>query len=221
MVELTDIQGIGPATAEALQENGIDSVEDLSESDAQTLTEVENITEKNAQMFIVRAQDILGENEAEVEEEDMPEEDDVAEDITADLFPDNSSDDSSSSDEDEEESQDTTDDSAEEDDGLFDVTFGVNDRQFDLLMQSLVEEYVRQQRRNIERAEHADTLLGYVRTLGGGGEFSERLSRGELNTLYSAVRRTRRSLQGRNRIDLMHEMREVVDQVSEAREALF
>lgn len=229
MVELTDIQGIGPATAEALGEEGINSVDDLAEADAQTVENAKNVTEQNAQMFIVRAQDMLGENDAEVDEEDLPEEDDVSDDPTEDLFPESPSADAEASQEDESEeegeevAEETTDaesDSASEEDS-FDLSLEFNDRQYDLLMYTLVGEFIKQQRRNRERAEHADTLLSEFRPLDGGGTYENQVSRGELNTLYSAVTSTKRSVQGKNHIELMHEMLEIVEQVEEAREQLF
>jgi len=58
-LELTEISGLGPSKVEALEEEGFDTVESLSEADIDDLTSVSGVGEATAEKFVEGARDLL------------------------------------------------------------------------------------------------------------------------------------------------------------------
>lgn len=56
MAELNDIDGLGPARSESLEDAGYESLEDLAEADSQSVADEANVPEDTALSFIVQAQ---------------------------------------------------------------------------------------------------------------------------------------------------------------------
>jgi large subunit ribosomal protein L32e len=88
--ELTDISGVGPSKAEALEEAGFETVDDVREASQDELAEVDGIG--NALAARIKADvgglEVAEETEAEVEEEEPEEaEEEPAEDIETELQP--------------------------------------------------------------------------------------------------------------------------------------
>jgi N utilization substance protein A len=77
---LTELGGLGPRTAELLEENGIRSIEDLAEAQVETMVNIPGVGEKSAVALIQRASDFLKDREdaapeaAEADESQSPEE---------------------------------------------------------------------------------------------------------------------------------------------------
>jgi transcription termination factor NusA len=77
---LTEMGGLGPRTAELLEENGIRSIEDLAEAQVETMVNIPGVGEKSAEALIQRASDFLKDREdaapeaAEADESQSPEE---------------------------------------------------------------------------------------------------------------------------------------------------
>ncbi|QLD84713.1 50S ribosomal protein L32e [Natronomonas halophila] len=88
--ELTDISGVGPSKAEALEEAGFETVDDVREASQDELAEVSGIG--NALAARIKADvgglEVAEETEAEVEEEEPEEaEEEPAEDVETELQP--------------------------------------------------------------------------------------------------------------------------------------
>jgi large subunit ribosomal protein L32e len=86
---IEDISGVGESKAEALRENGYESVEDVKAASQDDLADVEGIG--NALAARIKADvgglEVEEETEAEIEEEEEPEEEEPAEDVETELQP--------------------------------------------------------------------------------------------------------------------------------------
>jgi len=86
---IEDISGVGESKAEALRENGYESVEDVKAASQDDLADVEGIG--NALAARIKADvgglEVEEETEAEIEEEEEPEEAEPAEDVETELQP--------------------------------------------------------------------------------------------------------------------------------------
>jgi len=236
MVELTDINGIGPSTAEELEEMGYDSVAALASGDKEEVAEVRQVNEDTALGFIVSANDLLEEEEEEQEDGEneasqlIDDTDDESGGEEFDLTPSDVSEELDDGGEqtvepDESENEETSDESsgaseaAESDskrsDEPYEVSVVFDERiEYDTFHAALMRYYETVYDSNQSTADAAHKLL---HGLDDQESVEYELTEDELNTLHTAVKQQRIDYQGDNLIDEMEALMEVEGQVNEAR----
>lgn len=226
MAELVDINGVGPAKAETLEEAGFDSVEAIAEADQDELAAVDGVGDDRALEFIVQAADLVEDTEEEVEEVEGDE---------FDLKPSEVSDeveklDDPTDEEVEEELIELEEEIAEEEEAVEEVEEESDEPEnytvvieFDEMLEYDVFHAAIMRRHEdvyTGRQQAADALAKVLDGLDNFDEVSYSLTEEEFNELHSAVLQQRTNYQGDNLIDHMDALKKIEEQVNEQRDEL-
>ena len=227
MAELEDLDGVGPTRAERLDEAGYGDMEALAAADHEELAEEADVPEDTALEFVVQAQNVVEDNEAEDEGLDEDTEFDLEpREVSEEVEEADSGEEEDESDEDDrgavadepaESAEDAEDESTEEDEP---TTYEIglefeNDLQYHVFHHALMDKWTTVY---TSRQTASDTLREILSDLTGNKEeVTLELSSDELNELHSAVLQRRTDYQGQNLIDHMDALREVEAQVDEQR----
>jgi hypothetical protein len=212
MPKVTDIDGIGPTTANKLEDLGYESVEDIANGDPDDISEIDQVTEDRALEFIVVAEDLLSDES----------EDDNSEDEDFDLAPADVSDEVEQEEDDEPEEIEA-DDADEEDDTepeseeqeTYEVQLSFESKlQYDTFHASLMRYHEAIYNGN---QPSADAIKYCLDELDSFDSVEYELEEFELNTLHTAVKQARSGYQGDNLIEHMDALQEVENQIDDAR----
>lgn len=217
---LQDLDGVGPAREERLNDEGFETYADLAEADPEALSEeIQRLPEDTALELVVQAQNMADLEEAEVESSDAEQSD---EESDASTVSDSEFDLAEETDEDlaEVEEEPVEEDS---DEGEADPTFEVvlefdSDYEYDSFYQTLLEERCRLNRTNRSGADLYEAMLDTLRETSLEGEFVVDMEKDELNDLHNAILQQRISYQGENLIDYMDALAQVEAKVNTIRE---
>lgn len=189
--ELTEVDGVGPSTADDLIGSAQEILQEEHGVEAEDEPEQEETEEED-----VTIEDLEEINEEEPDGYDEPRDE---EQVTAE------------DDEEEPEEVDTSPD-------LYDVTISLDtDESYDYLMLALIELKERRVSASHAQSRIAEGLLEEFRPLGGAGEVTVSMDSEELNTLHSAVKQVTTRYQGNNDVDAFDSLNDVLDQVQSAR----
>lgn len=201
--DLTEVSGIGEATAEGL----IESAQDVITS--QTLGDDEGGEEEEGEAAEEeQTQDDAGEDDVpEVTEEDLqelvenePEGEPGIEDVTA-------------------EDDDAEPREVEVVSAPYDVTISLDtDAQYDYFYFAIIEMKLANNSRAIRGTDVGERVIEQLRGMQEPGDVELSLSRDELNSLYAAVKNTKTSYQGVGRNEAFLALRSVEDEIQAARE---
>lgn len=214
MTELSNIDGVGPAMEERLEENGYEDVEALAEAEEDELSEVKQVTSDKALDFIVQAQNLI---------EDADGEDEELEGDEFDLTPSELSDEQE---EKEEQSDDVEEEIVEEEEesevepqqqeiSVYPIQLTFDSMlEYDVFHAALMRRHERVYTGN---QTAADTLQKCLDGLDNFEKAEYELDEQELNELHSAVLQQRTNYQGDNLIDHMDALKKIETQVNEQR----
>jgi len=229
--DLQELDGVGPAREEKLNDEGYETYAELGEADHEELAEsINRLSEDAALDLVVQAQNMADLEEAEVEESDdegepeveeeaeesddeeepePPQEADFTEEEDADA---DEADSASENEEDEPEPE-------VEAEATFTVTLDFDGvHEYDTFYHTLLEERCNLRRTNRAGVESYEKMLESLRGTSADGSFTVELSEDELNDLHNAVLEQRISYQGENLIDYMDALRVVENNVNAVRE---
>jgi hypothetical protein len=227
MAEITDISGVGPARASSFEEMGYETVEDLADADPEELATADNLTEDRALEFVVEAQNMSEEDDADETDDESREEFDLkpseisdeveqpddTEDSEDSVVSEESSEDDESPSVEQEPAESESDAADETDSYPVELTFD-NRRQFDTFHAAIMRHH---ERVFTSDQPAADTMAYCLGEIDGFGSVEYELSENGLNELHSAVLQQRTNYQGDNLIEHMDELREVEEQVNDLR----
>lgn len=218
MVSVTDINGVGPAKADTLAEEGYDSVEALAEADQDELAAVDGVGDDRALEFIVQAQDLA----EDADEASEPEKED-----SFDLQPKDVSDEIEEIEEEdepevEEEPEPEPEPEVEEEpehepeEETFTVSLEFDTKfHYDVYHAALMRQH---ESVYTSHQPKADTLKYALDELTSFDSVEYELDRSQLNNLHSAVLQQRRNYQGGNDIEWADALQEVENQINEQRD---
>lgn len=220
--DFQELDGVGPAREEKLNDEGYETYEELGEADHEELADTINrLSEDSALDLVVQAQNAADLEEAEVEEsgdeeevepekalEELPDEDELEEELN-DL-----------EDEVEEESEPEPEPEPEvEGEATFSVTLDFDGvHEYDTFYHTLIEERCNLRRTNRAGVESYEKMLASLRDTSPNGSFTVELDEDELNDLHNAILEQRIDYQGENLIDYMDALRVVENNVNAVRE---
>jgi hypothetical protein len=223
MVDLTELDGVGPARSESLEEAGYEDFASLAEADPEALAEDAEITEDKALDFIVQSQNIVAEQDAEVEEskpvtqevadaveeaEDEEDEVEVEEDTISVK---------EGEDKDEAESEPEPE---PEDNGPevieFELTFE-EALEYDTFFDAVMSQRATMLRTNRDGADAFDHALEQMRGKEVGDSVELEMTEPQLNGLHNSVREMTVSYKGDNLIDHMDALKRVLNRINEVR----
>lgn len=211
-MELTDIDGVGPARSDSLVDSGYDSVEMLAMADSTEVADDVGIPEDTALEFVVQAQNMVAdesdEEAAESSSEASDESDGPSPSELAEVAEEQSSD----------ESEDADEKQGEE---TYELVVNLeSDIHYDAYMTALFNAYETRVGSNQDAVDAISGALDDARY--NSGEVAHELTEYELNTLHASVSQQSNNYKGMNMIEHMDAMRELVEQVNEVRhEELF
>lgn len=235
MVDLTELNGVGPARSESLEEAGYADFETLADADPEALAENAEITEDKALDFIVQSQNIVAEEDAEVEES-QPVTEEVAEAVeeetsSAGLEADSEEPDSASENPEPEDSitvdrnegEDETEAEAEpepEDEGPdvieFELTFD-EALEYDTFFDAVMSQRATMLRTNRDGADAFDHALDQMRGKQVGDTVELSMTESQLNGLHNSVREMTVEYKGDNLIDHMDALKQVLSRINDVR----
>jgi transcription termination factor NusA len=241
MAELTDVTGVSETRAENLRDEGFTTVDDVAEADASDLEDVHGVGESTAYDLIDSAQEVItGEHSSD--DEDEPEEEEDEEEVgLEDLEEVNEGDpegynertESEPPEEEEEDEDDVTEvdlsddedepeeeEAEEEEDGDDEYTVEVSvpsDEHYDYLLAALVESRLERSSTNLEAQQAINGFIEAVRPLGGEGTAEVELTAFGLNTVHASVQQAESRHQQNRQNDAFEAMRDMKEQVNEAR----
>jgi predicted RecB family nuclease len=205
-----EIDGIGPAREEKLNNEGYETYAELGEADHEELAEnINRLSEDAALDLVVQAQNLADLEEAEVEEEPEVEEDEgeeVGPEEALEELPD------------DEELEEEEAESEDEGETTFDVVMNFDgEYEYDTFYHTLIEERCNLRRTNRTGVESYEKMMESMRAIDVDGQFTVEMTGDELNDLHNAVMEQRHDYQGENLIDYMDALRSVEDSVNEVR----
>ena len=212
MTDLDTIDGIGPAMAERLEENGYADLTALAEADQDELAEVKQVTSDKALDFIVQAQNAIGGDEDDEE---------LDEDESFDLTPSEVSDELEDMEEEIEEASDEEEEPELEEESepepeTYEVELTFDERlQFDVFHAALMR---RHERIYTGNQPSADALQKCLSGLESMEKVAYELNEQEINELHSAILQQRTSYQGDNLIDHMDALKKLETSFNEQRD---
>jgi hypothetical protein len=233
-VDLTELDGVGPARSGDLEEAGYDDFETIADADHEALAEEAEIPEDTALDFVVQSQNIVAEEDAEVEEsqpvteevaeavEEAEDEEVEAEEAVEELpdeeeFEEEFEEDDAEADDDEPESASET----VEDEGPTEYGFSVtfeSGLEYDTFFDAVMSQRSTMLQSNRTGTEAFDHALEQMRNGGMDEPVELEMTEAELNNLHNSVRQTTISYKGDNLIDHMDALNNILDQVNEARD---
>ncbi len=203
---LKEIDGVGPAREDNLNEAGYETYSDLGEADYEQLAEeIPRMPEDSALEIVVQAQNLAELEEAEVEDEESEDGDADAE--TEDAV--------------EEAEEDAVEEAEEDEDGETQYSVELSfdgEHQYDTFYHTLVEERCNLQRTNRAGAESYEKMLQSMQRTSPDESYTVDLTEDELNDLHNAVLEQRIDYQGDNLIEYMDALRIVEEKINDVRE---
>ena len=210
-MDLTDLDGVAEGRASNMKEAGYESLQDVAEADAETLSDSVNyLPEDTALELVVQAGDMVDEerNTPEVSEDDAETSDEEDGPLPGELA------ESSEDDSDGEESG-VEDESPDESDETYTLTVDLEtDDHYDAYMTALFNAVEKQS--NQVALDALNSVLDDARY--NGGEVSHEVTEYELNTMHAAVSQQVTEYKGQNMIGHMDAMRDILAQVNEVRQ---
>jgi predicted RecB family nuclease len=217
MVDLTELNGVGPARSGYLEEAGYEDFETIADADNEQLAEDVDIPEDTALELIVQSQNIVAEQEAEVTssgsqpttiseelDEELEEEVEDLEEEVEDL---------------EEEVEEEVEEEAEpEDDGP--ITFEIEFEQslsYDTFFDSVMQQRMTMYQTNRTGVEAFNYALGQMRNNTVDEPVTLELTEDQLNDLHNSVRQKIIDYKGNNLIDHMDALKQIMTQIEEVR----
>ena len=210
MTDLDNIDGVGPAMEERLEENGYEDVEALAEADEDELSEVKQVTSDKALDFIVQAQNLIEDSDEEEGEEELGGDE-------FDLTPSELSDEQEEEQSDEEEvvEESEEDKPQQEEISVYPIQLTFDSMlEYDVFHAALMRRHERVYTGN---QPAADALQKCLDGLDNFEKAEYELDEQELNELHSAVLQQRTNYQGDNLIDHMDALKKIETQVNEQR----
>lgn len=220
MVEISDLDGVGPARSDSLVEAGYEDVDAIAEADPEQLAEDIGVPDDTALDFVVQAQNAVEDDEEDESEAESDSSPDVEEDtITNDEAPEAEPEAADDNAEDEAEPE-AEDESLEEDDEPdvieFSISFGTG-LEYDTFYDSALEtraNYYRTNRTGVEAYEHT---LEQLRNGSPDEDVDFEFTPAQLNDLHNAIRERKIQYKGDNLIDHMDALDEVLQQIEAVR----
>jgi len=205
---LTDLDGVGPARRNALEEAGYTDFETIADAGHEQLAEDIDVPEDTALEFVVQSQNLVESDDSEEEQDDAEEDLEEDEPLPGDLV------DSS-----ENVDEDTSEESLTEDaDEVYELVINLEtDVHYDAYIMALLSAYERRHNSHQPTLDAINEVLDDARY--NTGEVSHELTSFELNSMHAAVSQQATEYKGQNMIDHMDAMRDVLEQVNEVREA--
>ena len=216
MTDLDNIDGVGPAMEERLEENGYEDVEALAEADEDELSEVKQVTSDKALDFIVQAQNLIEDaDEEEAEEELGGDEFDLTPSELSDEQEEEQSDEEEVVEESEEEEEEPEIAPQQEEISVYSIQLTFDTMlEYDVFHAALMRRHERVYTGN---QPAADALQKCLDGLDNFEKAEYELDEQELNELHSAVLQQRTNYQGDNLIDHMDALKKIETQVNEQR----
>jgi len=222
--DLQELDGVGPAREEDLEEAGYESFQDLAEADHEELgEEIKNLYEDTALEIIVQAQNLTEMDAASVEEDPDVEEDDEPDDSDmpdpepieeGEPQPRSTEEDAEPDSESEEPEPD-----AESEEPPYDVIIEFDSvEEYDTLYHTLLEHRSQLLRENRAGADEVDAIIDQLREEDGEGSVTAEMTESDLNDLHNAIVQQRISYQGDNLIREMEAANSVEESVNESRQ---
>lgn len=216
--DLEEIDGVGPARSDSMDEMGYSTYADLAQVDNEQLAEdIPNLSEDRALEIIVQAQNLAELEEAEVSESDEGEETDESDSEPVDAgFDDSpSAEDEIDSDADESVSDESDDypESVE-----VDVSFD-NETQYDTFFNAVFEtrnNYIRTNRG--EQVESFERVLDSTRDTTPESGISVEMEPQELHDLHNEIKQQVMDYRGKGMMEQHDELQNVLNAVDEVRE---
>ena len=212
---LTDLDGVGPARRNSLQDEGYEDFESIAEADHEVLAEEVDIPEDTALEFVVQAQNLVASDDSEESENDSEEAQDDAEEVSEEDGPLPGDLPDSSENGDEDTSEKYSDESGDE---VYELVIDLEtDVHYDAYIMALLSAYERRHNSHQPTLDAINEVLDDARY--NTGEVSHELTPFELNSMHAAVSQQVTEYKGQNMIAHMEAMRDVLEQVNEVREA--
>lgn len=208
-MELTELDGVGPARSDRLVEAGYEEVEDLVGVDDATLAEDADVPKDTALEFIVQAENLVLSEEVSDGDSLDADSDDATEEspLPGELA-------EESEDVEEEANPASEDESGEE---VYTLTVDLEtDLHYDAYLTALFEARQRRHGSHQPSLEAIETVLDDARY--NNGEVTHTLTEYELNTLHAAVSQQSTAYKGANMIPWMEAMDDVLAQINEVRD---
>lgn len=219
MIEVTDIEGVGPSTADDLADEGYESVEDVAQADPDDLSDISGISEDRALEFMVSAGDLL-DAEEEVEEETAGDEfdltpDEVGEELQEEVEEDDGPEVEVVEDDEEDAVVEDEGEDAEDEPESYTVSVDFETRlQYHTFHAAIMRYHEKQYTSNQPKADAMQLILDGLES-GEGVEYE--LDEEQFNTLHTAVKQCRTDYQGNNLIDHMDALSSVEEQINDQR----
>jgi hypothetical protein len=219
MVDLTELDGVGPARSGYLEEAGYDDFQNIADADPEKLAEEVEMPEDTALELVVQSQNIVAEDESDGVTESEPDSitQEVEESLEAQV--------EEEADEVEEEleepdveesevepSEDPVDAGPEEYEFTISFESGL---QYDTFFDSVMAQRSKMLRSNRDGVDAFDHALEQMRQ--GSDEVTLQMTEAQLNDLHNCVRQKTVDYKGDNLIEHMDELKQVLNQVNEAR----
>jgi len=213
-MDLTDLDGVGPARSESLAEAGYASVEAVAEADPDVLADDADVPDDTALDFVVQAQNLVEGDASEDAEDDAEESEESDGPLPGELAQEDSVDTDADESEDEAEAEES--DEVEEE-PVYELTVNLRtDTHYDAYMTALLNAYERRSGSHQPTLDAIATVLDDARY--NNGEVTHELTAFELNSMHAAVSQQVTDYKGQNMIDHMDAMRDLLEQVNEVRE---
>lgn len=233
--DLQELDGVGPAREEKLNDEGYETYAELGEADHEELADTVNrLSEDAALDLVVQAQNMADLEEAEIssgdglgdddaEADSASENDDEEEEVEPEEALEELPDDEELEEELNELEAEAEEESEPEPEVEGEATFTVelqfgNAHEYDTFYHTLVEERCDLRRTNRAGVESYEKMLESMRETSAKGSFTAELTEDELNDLHNAVLEQRIDYQGENLIDYMDALRVVENNVNAVRE---
>ena len=209
--DLQDLDGVGPAREEKLNDAGYETYADLAEADYEDLSEeLDRLPEDSALELVVQAQ-----NSADLQEAEVVESEEVEDESEFDLVEEDEPEEEVEETDEEDESED---EAGEDEVETFDVELSFSDpKEYDTFFHTVIEERSTAHRTNRAGAEIYETILSELRDASVEEGVTVELTASSLNDLHNAVIEQRIDYQGDNLIDYMDAIKQIENQIDEQR----
>lgn len=215
MVDFTELDGVGPARSDYLEEAGYDTFEAVAEADNEVLAEDVDIPEDTALELVVQSQNIVAEQEAEVEEREPDTITDEIEEAQPDEQ-DSEEEPAPVSEEDSDSDAETVEEEDEDAEIVFSIAF-TDSLEYDTFFDSVMAQRMTMYRTNRTGVEAFDHALDQMRDGSAEEPVEMSLEEDQLNDLHNSVRQKIIAYKGDNLIDHMDALKSVMTQIEEVR----
>lgn len=214
--DFQEIDGVGPSREEDLNEAGYEEYADLAEADSGELADqIPRLSEDSALEIIVQAQNLADLEEAYVEANPVPEEEEEPEDHTIEVGETITEDDPTPDEEAVEEEEKTEDEAA-----VHELTLHLEGpKEYDVLFHCFIR-YRNKLLGTNRPAGHIDGYLATLREAAPGEDVTFELTAAEINELNNAIHQNRLNYQGQGYDGYFDAMRDVEAKFSVEREDL-